>query len=113
MLIIFCTLIRLFWQASVWFLEAAVAFSLLNLGLTIPSGTSLALDRQRERAGSAAALLGALGFVAGGIVAPLSGLGTGGAGFAAVTVISTAIGIVATLCAAQKLCLEERSVVSK
>lgn len=103
----------LYWQASVWFLEAAVAFSLLNLGLTIPSGTSLALDRQRERAGSAAALLGALGFVAGGIVAPLSGLGTGGAGFAAVTLISTAIGIVAAFCAAQKLCLEERSVVSK
>ena len=103
----------LYWQASVWFLEAAVAFSLLNLGLTIPSGTSLALDRQRERAGSAAALLGALGFVAGGIVAPLSGLGTGGAGFAAVTVISTAIGIVAAFCAAQKLCLEERSVMSK
>ena len=103
----------LYWQASVWFLEAAVAFSLMNLGLTIPSGTSLALDRQRERAGSAAALLGALGFVAGGIVAPLSGLGTGGAGFAAVTVISTAIGIVAAFCAAQKLCLEERLVVSK
>lgn len=103
----------LYWQASVWFLEAAVAFSLLNLGLTIPSGTSLALDRQRERAGSAAALLGALGFVAGGIVAPLSGLGTGGAGFAAVTVISTAIGIVATFCAAQKLCLEEQSIASK
>ena len=103
----------LYWQASVWFLEAAVAFSLLNLGLTIPSGTSLALDRQRERAGSAAALLGALGFVAGGIVAPLSGLGTGGAGFAAVTVISTAIGIVATFCAAQKLCLEEQPIASK
>lgn len=103
----------LYWQASVWFLEAAVAFSLLNLGLTIPSGTSLALDRQRERAGSAAALLGALGFVAGGIVAPLSGLGTGGAGFAAVTVISTAIGIVAAFCAAQKLCLEEQSIASK
>lgn len=103
----------LYWQASVWFLEAAVAFSLLNLGLTIPSGTSLALDRQRERAGSAAALLGALGFVAGGIVAPLSGLGTGGAGFAAVTVISTAIGIVAAFCAAQKLCLEKQSIASK
>ena len=103
----------LYWQASVWFLEAAVAFSLLNLGLTIPSGTSLALDRQRERAGSAAALLGALGFVAGGIVAPLSGLGTGGAGFAAVTVISTAIGIVAAFCVAQKLCLEEQSIASK
>lgn len=103
----------LYWQASVWFLEAAVAFSLLNLGLTIPSGTSLALDRQRERAGSAAALLGALGFVAGGIVAPLSGLGSGGAGFAAVTIISTAIGIVAAFCAAQKLCLEEQSIASK
>ena len=103
----------LYWQASVWILEASIAFSLLNLGLTIPSGTSLALDRQRECAGSAAALLGALGFVAGGIVAPLSGLGTGGAGFAAVTLISTAIGIVAAFCAAQKLCLEERSVVSK
>lgn len=53
----------LYWQASVWILEASIAFSLLNLGLTIPSGTSLASDRQRERAGSAAALLGALGFV--------------------------------------------------
>ena len=96
----------LYWQASVWILEAAVAFSLLNLGLTIPSGTSLALDRQRERAGSAAALLGALGFVAGGIVAPLSGLGTGGAGFAAVTVISTAISVIAAYCASRRLLLE-------
>ena len=100
----------LYWQASVWILEASIAFSLLNLGLTIPSGTSLALDRQRERAGSAAALLGALGFVAGGIVAPLSGLGTGGAGFAAVTVISTAIGIVAAFYAARSLSFEEQTV---
>lgn len=100
----------LYWQASVWILEASIAFSLLNLGLTIPSGTSLALDRQRERAGSAAALLGALGFVAGGIVAPLSGLGTGGAGFAAVTVISTAIGIFAAFYAACSLSFEEQTV---
>ena len=100
----------LYWQASVWILEASIAFSLLNLGLTIPSGTSLALDRQRERAGSAAALLGALGFVAGGIVAPLSGLGTAGAGFAAVTVISTAIGIFAAFYAARSLSFEEQTV---
>ena len=100
----------LYWQASVWILEVSVTFSLLNLGLTIPSGTFLALDRQRERAGSAAALLGALGFVAGGIVAPLSGLGTGGVGFAAVTVISTAIGIVAAFCAARSLRFDEQTV---
>ena len=103
----------LYWGAPVWMLEAAVAFSLFNLGLTIPSGTSLALDRQRERAGSAAALLGALGFVAGGIVAPLSGLGAGGAGFGAVTVISTAVGIIAAFCAARRLYLEQQILTAK
>lgn len=96
-------------QGSVWLLEAAVAFSLLNLGITIPSGTSLALDRQRQRAGSAAALLGALGFVAGGIVAPLAGLGTAGTGFVAVTVFSTFISVLAAFLSTKKLIAESKS----
>ena len=45
------------------------------LGLTFTASNTLAMDCERENAGTASALLGALGFAFGGIVSPLVGLG--------------------------------------
>jgi DHA1 family bicyclomycin/chloramphenicol resistance-like MFS transporter len=45
-----------------------------TLGMVMPNGTSLALDGHPERAGTAAALLGAAQFATGALVAPLVGL---------------------------------------
>jgi DHA1 family bicyclomycin/chloramphenicol resistance-like MFS transporter len=51
-------------------LFAAVA----TVGMVLPNGTSLAMDRHPERAGTASALLGATQFVVAAAVAPLVGL---------------------------------------
>ena len=47
---------------------------LFPLGLTFPASMTLALSKFRGSAGSAAALLGAVGFVGGGGIAPLTTL---------------------------------------
>lgn len=57
--------------------------------MTFTSTTALAMDCQRENAGTASALLGAVGFAAGGIVSPLVGLGN----------ILSSTGIVFVVCA--------------
>ena len=59
-------------DGSVPFVVPAFAVLLLSLGLTLPSAMALVLSRHRERAGAAAALLGAIGFLSGGIIAPLT-----------------------------------------
>lgn len=46
-----------------------------TLGMVMPNGTALALDRHPARAGTAAALLGAIQSVVGAVAAPLVGLG--------------------------------------
>ena len=43
---------------------------LFVMGLTFTAATTLAMDCAREQAGSASALLGALGFLSGSIVSP-------------------------------------------
>ena len=45
------------------------------MGLTFTASTTLALNSERERAGAASAMLGAICFLAGGIVSPLVGVG--------------------------------------
>lgn len=93
----------IFLAPSVWAVEACLALSLMSLGMTLPSGTAMALDRQKKRAGSAAALLGALGFVVGGLVAPLSGYGSRGEGLAVIIVASTAISLACAFSAIARL----------
>lgn len=44
-------------------------------GMIQPAGTSIVLDCERENAGAASAALGASGFLMGGIVSPLVGIG--------------------------------------
>ena len=58
-----------------WVYEVLLLCLLSMLGLTFTASNTLAMDSERENAGMASALLGALGFAFGGIVSPLVGLG--------------------------------------
>ena len=56
--------------------EKLLLLGLLSmLGLTFTASNTLAMDSERANAGTASALLGALGFAFGGIVSPLVGIG--------------------------------------
>ena len=61
--------------AGIWVFETLMICLLFVMGLTFTAATTLAMDCAREQAGSASALLGALGFLSGSIVSPLVGLG--------------------------------------
>lgn len=55
--------------------EVLLICLLLMVGLTFTASNTLAMDSERNNAGMASALLGALGFAFGGIVSPVVGLG--------------------------------------
>ena len=56
-------------------LEVALFLLLCFCGLCFPSISTLALDLARKNSGTAAAILGSLNFMAGGVVSPLVGIG--------------------------------------
>lgn len=56
--------------------EVLLDLMLVSVGFTLTASTTLALDCAREEAGTASALFGAVGFIAGGVVAPLVGMGS-------------------------------------
>ena len=59
-----------------WFLvEIGFFLMLLMMGLTFPAISSLAMESERQYAGSASALLGFPPFFLGGVVSPLVGIG--------------------------------------
>ena len=58
-----------------WVYELLLLGLLSMLGLTFTASNTLAMDSERANAGTASALLGALGFAFGGIVSPLVGIG--------------------------------------
>ena len=59
-----------------WFLvEIGFFLMLLMMGLTFPAISSLAMESERQYAGSASALLGFTPFFLGGVVSPLVGIG--------------------------------------
>ena len=60
---------------SLWVYEAVICTMLVLVGITLTSSSSLAMDLAHEQAGTASAVLGAVGFIAGAIVAPLVSLG--------------------------------------
>jgi DHA1 family bicyclomycin/chloramphenicol resistance-like MFS transporter len=66
-----CTL----WLDNFIGFELISLLMLLNLGMTFTTSTSLAMDSGRDYTGAAAAIVGAIGFVFGGIVSPIVGLG--------------------------------------
>jgi len=57
------------------FVIVALFLIVSSVGLISTTSTSLALEEQGQRAGSASALLGTISFVFGGIIAPLVGMG--------------------------------------
>lgn len=57
-----------------WALAATLIFTLLTAGLLLPAVPVIALAHNAHRAGSAAALLGAVQFAVGAAIAPISGL---------------------------------------
>lgn len=62
-------------DGSLWIFEVVLFLMLIFGGLLLPATTVLALENEREMAGTASAILGAMTFVAGGIVSPLVGVG--------------------------------------
>lgn len=60
---------------SFWLYEAGLILLLFFMGLTFTSTTALGMECQRQNAGTASALLGAVSFAFGGLVSPLVGLG--------------------------------------
>ncbi len=60
---------------SFWAYEAIVCAMLVFVGITLTTSTTLALESERKQAGTASALFGAMGFIAGAVVAPLVALG--------------------------------------
>ncbi len=62
-------------DGSFWAYEICLFILMFMMGLTFTASTTLALNSERERAGAASALLGAICFLAGGVVSPLVGIG--------------------------------------
>lgn len=62
-------------SCSFWIYEVLLLCLLVMLGLTFTSSNTLAMNAERQHAGTASAVLGALGFAFGGIVSPLVGIG--------------------------------------
>lgn len=79
-------------------LVAVTLFAFLgSLGMVLPNGTALALDRHPRHAGTAAALMGALQSVCAALAAPLVGLGgTGSAVPMAVVLLAASLLSLAT-----------------
>lgn len=62
-------------ELSIVWVETTLFLTLVLMGIILPTSTSLAMDCERERAGKASALLGALQFLLGGLLSPIAGLG--------------------------------------
>lgn len=90
MLIAVVECVALVSECNFWIYEVLLLLLLFSVGITFTSTTTLAMQRQRDNAGTASAILGALGFAAGGLVSPLVGMGN----------ILTSTGIVFVVCAA-------------
>lgn len=82
-------LVTVFAKLPLVFVLVGLFLVVSSVGLITTTASSLALDKQGERAGSASAMLGTTSFLFGGIVAPLVGLG--GEGTAAPMVIIIAV----------------------
>ncbi len=61
--------------SSFWLYEIPTFMMLVSIGFVLPSSTTLAMDEGRRMVGSASAIFGATGFLFGGIVSPLVGMG--------------------------------------
>ena len=83
-------MIVMFLNASIVIFEGLLLMLCFMLGMIFTVSTATAMDAARAQAGTASALLGALGFLFGSLVSPLVGLGN----------IMIATGVVLVVCAA-------------
>lgn len=67
--------VTLLLHASVWLVFPCYTVMMFGFGLMQPAGTAIALDSERNNSGSASAIFGALGFVAGAIASPVVAAG--------------------------------------
>ena len=61
--------------ASLIIYEIIVTALCFAMGMTFTAATALAMNEVRDNAGAGSAIFGALGFIVGGLVSPLVGLG--------------------------------------
>ena len=85
--------------APIWVLEPAFIAMLFFFGFTTPTANAIAMDLERERSGAASAVLGASGFISGGIVSPLVGMGNLAYSTASTLFVSALLGLVASAAA--------------
>lgn len=67
--------VALWADMGLWAYEILVCLMLFMVGMTLTSSSTYAMECAREQAGTASALLGAVGFISGALVSPLVGLG--------------------------------------
>lgn len=82
----------------VWVL-VALLIMVSAVGTTLPAATALAMDRHREIAGAASAVVGTAQFLLGAITAPLAGLGdrTAGHALAITALVAAGLAVLAAL----------------
>jgi DHA1 family bicyclomycin/chloramphenicol resistance-like MFS transporter len=77
--------------------EGTTLCLLLCLGMVFTTTTSMAMDQGRKYTGAAAAIVGAIGFIFGGIVSPIVGLGTIHVTTACTLIVCSALSFILTL----------------
>lgn len=85
-----------------WIYEILLFFLLSVVGMAFTASNTLAMDCERNNAGMASALLGAIGFAIGGIVSPLVGIGN----------IRYSAGLLFIACSVGAYCCARRGLVS-
>lgn len=60
---------------SFWSYEVSIWFKLLAMGFVFTGATMVAMDKGHDHIGAASATVGASGFIMGGLVSPLVGIG--------------------------------------
>ena len=70
-----CVSVALFFNASPWLFECCLFAMMGSFGLFLAPSTAIAMNSARKQAGLASAVLGAAGFLSGGIASPIVGIG--------------------------------------
>lgn len=87
----------LYMDCSFLVYEVTIVILLVIMGMSLTSSLTLAMNAEREHAGTASAILGAIGFAFGGIVSPLVGQGYIFTTCGKLFVICAALALVCTL----------------
>lgn len=85
-------------DCSFWIYELLLLAVLFMMGMTFTTSTALAMECERDNAGTASALLGAVCFSFGGIVSPLVGIGN-------ILVSTGGIFVICSLCSLSSILL--------